>query len=82
MKAYSLKVIFQNLIKMAKFLLALLAVSSVIALAYSHGMLLEPVARSSRWRYDTTAPNNFEDNELFCGGFTVSGFLTNFLPSP
>lgn len=60
---------------MAKILLALLAVSSVIALAYSHGMLLDPVARGSRWRYDTTAPSNFEDNELFCGGFTVSGYF-------
>lgn len=56
----------------------LLAVCSVIALAYSHGMLLDPVARGSRWRYDTSAPSNFEDNELFCGGFTVSVFLFFF----
>lgn len=39
---------------------------------FGHGMLLKPVSRSSRWRYDARAPTNFNDNELFCGGFSVS----------
>lgn len=63
---------------MAKFLLAFLAVSSVIVLVYSHGMVLDPVARGSRWRYAPGAPENFEDNELFCGGFTVSELFPFF----
>ncbi|EDW66767.1 uncharacterized protein [Drosophila virilis] len=34
-----------------------------------HGMMLSPVARSSRWRYDSSAPTNYDDNALYCGGF-------------
>ncbi|EDW96121.2 uncharacterized protein LOC6535786 [Drosophila yakuba] len=33
-----------------------------------HGMMLSPPSRSSRWRYDGSAPQNWNDNELFCGG--------------
>ncbi|XP_055905835.1 uncharacterized protein LOC129941272 isoform X1 [Eupeodes corollae] len=42
-----------------------------------HGMLLDPVSRSSRWRYDESAPKNYEDNMLNCGGADLS-FATNF----
>lgn len=38
---------------------------------FGHGMLLDPVARGSRWRYDASAPVNYDDNQLFCGGFSV-----------
>ncbi|XP_017061262.1 uncharacterized protein LOC108101439 isoform X1 [Drosophila ficusphila] len=34
----------------------------------AHGMMLSPPSRSSRWRYDGSAPQNWNDNELFCGG--------------
>ena len=40
-----------------------------------HGMLLEPLQRSSRWRDSDRfpeAPENHEDSGLFCGGFGVS----------
>lgn len=37
-----------------------------------HGMVHDPVARSTRWRYNKTAPKNYNDNQLFCGGFNVS----------
>lgn len=36
-----------------------------------HGMMLKPVSRSSRWRYDKSAPTQYTDNEVFCGGATV-----------
>ncbi|XP_055904759.1 uncharacterized protein LOC129940438 [Eupeodes corollae] len=36
-----------------------------------HGMLLDPVSRSSRWRYDESAPKNYEDYMLNCGGADV-----------
>ncbi|KAH8358926.1 hypothetical protein KR093_003356, partial [Drosophila rubida] len=42
---------------------------SVIDHIEGHGMLLSPVGRSSRWRYDTTAPKNYDDSGLYCGGF-------------
>ncbi|XP_058823910.1 uncharacterized protein LOC131684787 [Topomyia yanbarensis] len=34
-----------------------------------HGMVLDPIARGSRWRCDTKAPANYDDNGLFCGGY-------------
>uniref|UniRef100_A0A336LYJ2 CSON004461 protein n=1 Tax=Culicoides sonorensis TaxID=179676 RepID=A0A336LYJ2_CULSO len=36
-----------------------------------HGMVLEPVARGSRWRFNESAPRNYNDAELYCGGRTV-----------
>ncbi|KAK4884511.1 hypothetical protein RN001_000782 [Aquatica leii] len=37
--------------------------------ANGHGMMIDPPNRSSRWRFDLSAPINYDDNELFCGGF-------------
>jgi len=36
-----------------------------------HGMVIDPIARSSRWRQNDSAPMNFDDAGLFCGGFQV-----------
>jgi len=33
-----------------------------------HGMVMNPVSRGSRWRLDSSAPHNWNDNELWCGG--------------
>lgn len=41
-------------------------------LADAHGTLLDPVSRNSLWRIDHTAPKNYDDIELFCGGIGVS----------
>lgn len=38
----------------------------------AHGMMLSPPGRSSRWRYNKTAPVNYDDNANYCGGFSVS----------
>lgn len=43
---------------------------------FGHGMLMDPVGRGSRWRYDKTAPKNYDDNGNFCGGGAVSIFFT------
>ncbi|KAG8233714.1 hypothetical protein J437_LFUL013834 [Ladona fulva] len=48
-------------------LMAALMVSEV----RSHGRLMKPLQRSSLWRGGYDAPTNFNDNELFCGGFDV-----------
>lgn len=37
-----------------------------------HGMVLEPVNRASRWRYDRTARADYDDTQGWCGGFYVS----------
>ncbi|CAD6991693.1 uncharacterized protein LOC101452679 isoform X1 [Ceratitis capitata] len=38
---------------------------------FGHGMMLDPPGRSSRWRYNSSAPVNYDDNGLNCGGMTV-----------
>lgn len=38
----------------------------------SHGMLMDPVSRSSAWRSGFPTPANYDDNGLFCGGVAVS----------
>lgn len=35
-----------------------------------HGRLIEPPSRASAWRYGFQTPPNYNDHELFCGGFT------------
>ncbi|XP_063708828.1 uncharacterized protein LOC134837387 [Culicoides brevitarsis] len=49
----------------------ILCLTTVVALVHSHGMLMDPVNRASRWRYDSSAPINYDDSELWCGGLTV-----------
>ncbi|XP_046418425.1 uncharacterized protein LOC124178807 isoform X1 [Neodiprion fabricii] len=35
-----------------------------------HGRLIEPPSRASMWRYGFNTPHNYNDNELYCGGFS------------
>ncbi|XP_011308725.1 uncharacterized protein [Fopius arisanus] len=37
----------------------------------SHGRLMDPPARNSMWRFGFPNPVNYNDNELFCGGYAV-----------
>lgn len=37
-----------------------------------HGTMIDPVSRNSLWRVQPNAPINYNDLELFCGGFGVS----------
>jgi hypothetical protein len=39
---------------------------------HQHGNLMDPVSRSSMWRKGYDTPENWTDNQLFCGGFKVS----------
>ena len=41
-----------------------------------HGRLIEPPSRSSMWRFGFNTPVNYDDNQLFCGGYDVSIILT------
>lgn len=62
--------------EIAKNMKYLLSVALLLAIGLqqidAHGMMLNPPSRSSRWRYDSSAPQNWNDNELFCGGLYVS----------
>jgi hypothetical protein len=50
--------------------------STVLLETESHGRVLEPPMRSSIWRIpefaDREPPVNYDDNQLWCGNFTVS----------
>jgi Lytic polysaccharide mono-oxygenase, cellulose-degrading len=35
-----------------------------------HGRLIEPPSRASAWRYGFSTPPNYNDHELYCGGYT------------
>lgn len=55
----------------------MLRIVFVLLIQYSveingHGMMLEPPNRSSLWRFDSSAPINYNDNQNFCGGRGVS----------
>ncbi|KAG6462216.1 uncharacterized protein LOC115451507 isoform X2 [Manduca sexta] len=39
--------------------------------AEGHGRLMDPPARNSMWRFGFPNPVNYNDNELFCGGYAV-----------
>ncbi|XP_064087986.1 uncharacterized protein LOC135202496 [Macrobrachium nipponense] len=34
-----------------------------------HGRLIEPPSRSTAWRYGFSTPHNYNDHEIYCGGF-------------
>lgn len=38
-------------------------------LVQGHGRLMDPPARNSMWRFGFPNPVNYNDNELFCGGY-------------
>lgn len=48
-----------------------------VGLVEAHGMVHDPVCRQTRWRVNSTAPVNYNDNQLFCGGFGVSAKRDN-----
>ena len=37
---------------------------------HGHGRLIEPPSRSSMWRYGFDTPPDYNDHELYCGGFS------------
>ncbi|RWS01248.1 hypothetical protein B4U80_08504 [Leptotrombidium deliense] len=41
-------------------------------LVAGHGMLIDPPSRSTAWRFGFKTPINYNDNELYCGGFLMS----------
>ncbi|CAM1295113.1 Uncharacterised protein g1196 [Pycnogonum litorale] len=47
------------------------AIISLLSQVDGHGRLLDPPGRSSLWRFVKDAPVNYNDNELFCGGFSI-----------
>ena len=36
---------------------------------HGHGRLMDPPSRNAMWRFGFPNPINYNDNELFCGGY-------------
>ncbi|XP_071444516.1 uncharacterized protein [Hetaerina americana] len=58
---------WQQLIQAVAGLLVLLSARE----GEGHGRLMDPPARNSMWRFGFPNPVNYNDNELFCGGYAV-----------
>ena len=52
------------------------ALCCVFVSVYGHGRLLDPAGRSSLWRFGLSDAVNYNDNQLFCGGFGVSDVVS------
>lgn len=45
--------------------------SQIINQVIGHGRLMDPPSRNAMWRFGFQNPVNYNDNELFCGGYAV-----------
>lgn len=62
-------------------ILSIIITSVAVVEVLGHGYMFSPINRASRWRLDPTnwnIPHNYEDNQYFCGGYSVSAKF-NFL---
>ena len=57
---------FQEMMSVAGTLVVLIF---TVVRVKAHGRLMDPPARNSMWRFGFPNPVNYNDNELFCGGF-------------
>lgn len=51
-----------------------------LLLVCGHGRLMDPPARNAMWRFGYPNPVNYNDNELFCGGY-AGEYLSKLLVS-
>lgn len=61
---------------MIKFTLVLAILIANLLQINGHGMVMDPVNRSSAWKKNFTTPVNWDDSGLFCGGIGVSKNLS------
>ena len=59
-----------DLLVVAIMILLLLLTGTTVTIVSGHGRLIEPPSRSTMWRYGFSNPPNFNDHEIYCGGFT------------
>lgn len=53
-------------------MLAVIVTIYSLDFVFGHGMLIDPPNRSSVWRFYPGFPINYNDNQNFCGGYSVS----------
>ncbi|XP_066988123.1 uncharacterized protein [Macrobrachium rosenbergii] len=49
----------------------LVHLAAFLVCVHGHGRLMDPPARNAMWRFGYPNPVNYNDNELYCGGFVV-----------
>lgn len=59
-----------------KFLLITCLIGISLREIDGHGMMLDPVSRSSAWRKGFSVEPNYDDNGVYCGGRQVRALLT------
>ncbi|XP_054166723.1 uncharacterized protein LOC128964190 [Oppia nitens] len=52
-----------------KFVYTIILIVYTISKTNGHGYIADPPSRSSAWRFGFKTPKNYNDNQLFCGGF-------------
>ncbi|XP_077293877.1 uncharacterized protein LOC143916588 [Arctopsyche grandis] len=57
--------------------LIVFALLAVVPIVWGHGMVMDPVNRASRWRFNNSAPANWDDNQLYCGSYGTQWVLHN-----
>lgn len=62
---FNVNIIRNNL----RFILLIGFLMHAIDICNGHGRLIEPPSRSSAFRYGFQTPPNYNDHELYCGGF-------------
>lgn len=60
----------QHLTMSQQILVAVLLVA-LVAFVSGHGYTEEPPSRSSMWRFGFQTPVNYDDSQLWCGGYQV-----------
>lgn len=60
----------RNSINKSHFIFLIIAIALNIQHCDGHGRLIEPPSRASAWRYGFNTPPDYNDHELYCGGFT------------
>ncbi|KAL8558281.1 hypothetical protein ACOMHN_063975 [Nucella lapillus] len=57
-------------VRLYEIVIVLLELALLLKWTNGHGRLLEPPGRSSMWRLGFSTPPNYNDNALYCGGFS------------
>jgi hypothetical protein len=60
----------QRLIINSLYLCIFIILPTFVTYSSGHGRLIEPPSRASAWRYGFSTPPNYNDHELYCGGYT------------
>lgn len=58
-----------NLAQNVQFMAVVLILVYTVDVCNAHGRLIDPPGRSTAWRYGFQTPPNYNDHELYCGGF-------------